>query len=292
MTVALGFDLGGTNLRASLAEAGHEGAADVLGRWPAPPDLASFQGAVSHLIAAHNAPRIGLAIPGLASGTTCLWVPNLPYLDGQDLSQLFPGVTVELGNDAHLALLAETALGAARDVGDAILVAIGTGIGSAVLADGRIVRGPGGTAASFGWGCADSLDAGDSVHGWLERHAAGPAFDAIARDAGFADARELVAAARGGDAAASERLEPPCAALGAALAGPVAMLGSRSVIVAGGFAESVDALGPIILRTLERHLPPHLRAVAIGPAHFGARASLVGAGLAALRHPLWTGPQR
>ena len=290
MTAALGFDLGGTNLRASLAEAGREDDAAVLGRWPAPPDLASFQKAVADLIAAHRASRIGLAIPGLASGTTCLWVPNLPYLDGQDLSRLFPGVAVALGNDAHFALLAESALGAARDVDDAILVAIGTGIGSAVLADGRIVRGPGGAAASFGWACADPLDAGDSVHGWLERHVAGPAFDKIARNAGLVDARELVAAARAGDAAAREGLETPCAALGAALAGPIAMLGSRSVIVAGGLAESVDVLGPIILRTLKRHLPPHLRSVTVGPAHFGPRASLVGAGLAALGHPLWAGP--
>lgn len=289
MTVALGFDLGGTNLRASLAEAGREGDAAALGRWPAPPDLASFQKQVADLIAAHHASRIGLAIPGLASGTTCSWVPNLPYLDGQDLSRLFPNVAVALANDAHFALLAESALGAARDLGDAVLVAIGTGIGSAVLADGRIVRGPGGAAASFGWACCDPLDAGDSVHGWLERHVAGPAFDAIARGAGLASGRELIAATRDGDPVARKSLEKPCAALGAALAGPIAMLGSRSVIVAGGLAESVDVLGPIILRTLKRHLPPHLRSVTVRPAHFSARASLAGAGLAALGHPLWAG---
>jgi glucokinase len=69
------------------------------------------------------------------------------------------------------------------------------------------------------------------------------------------------------------------------------MLGSRFVIVSGGLAESLDVLGPLILRTLRRHLPPHLRAVALGPARFGARASLVGAGLAALGHPLWTEPR-
>jgi len=39
-------------------------------------------------------------------------------------------------------------------------------------------------------------------------------------------------------------------------------------------------LGPLILRVLERHLPPHLRAIALGPAQFGARSSLIGAGLA------------
>lgn len=291
MNAALGFDLGGTNLRATLVEPGREADAKALGHWPAPPDLATFERRVSSLIAEHGASRIGVAIPGLASGTTCKWVPNLHYLDGQDLSGLFPGVAVTLGNDAHLALVAESALGAARDVADAVLVAIGTGIGSAVLADGRIVRGYGGAAASFGWACADPLDAGDRVHGWLERHAAGPAIDAIACGAGLFDGRALIAAARVGDTRAREALEKPCAALGAALAGSVAMLGSRSVIISGGLSEAVDVLGPLILRTLRRHLPAHLESIRLDSARFGPRASVVGAGLAAFDHPLWTRPR-
>jgi len=288
MSAALSFDLGGTNFRAALVEAGREGEAETLGRWPAPRDLISFQRAVAALIHEHGASRIGLAIPGLASGAACSWVPNLPYLNGEDMSRLFPGVAVALGNDAQLALLAEAALGGAQGVADAILVAIGTGVGSAVLADGRIVRGAGGAAASLGWACADPRDPGDDSHGWLERHAAGPVFDALARRAGLADGRALIACARAGDRAASEALEPPCAALGAALAGPVAMLGSRAAIVSGGLAESVDALAPLILKTLRRHLPPHLRAVSLAAARFGPRASLVGAALAAIGHPLWT----
>ena len=223
----------------------------------------------------------------MASGDTCVWVPNLPYLDGQDLTLLFPGVTVALGNDAHLALLAEAALGAARDVSHAILIAIGTGIGSAVLADGRIVRGADGAAASFGWAWADALDPGDETHGWLERNAAGPAFDAIAKRAGLADGRAVIAAARAGDPFARRELLKPCAALGATIAGAVALLGSLKVIVSGGLAESLDVLAPEILKVVKRHLPPHLRAITLTAAHFGARASLVGAGIAAHGNPLW-----
>jgi glucokinase len=289
MSAALGFDLGGTNLRASLVDPGRESEPAALGRWLAPPDLATFHRVVAGLIAEHGATRIGVAIPGLASGTTCSWVPNLPYLDGQDLSRLFPSAIVALGNDAHLALLAEAASGAARGVEEAVLVAIGTGIGSAVLADGRISRGHGGAAASLGWACADPKDPGDGVYGWLERQASGPAFDAIARRIGLADGQALIAAARAGDATASEAIEKPCASLGASLAGPVAMLGVQAVIISGGLTEGVDVLGPLILRTLRPHLPPRLRAVTLMPARFGARASLVGAGLAAFGHPLWTG---
>lgn len=289
MTAALCLDLGGTNFRAALAQVGREGDAVTLGHWPAPEDLAAFQSLVAGLIDAHTVSRVGIAVPGLASGSTCLWAPNLPYLDGQDLALVFPGITVTLGNDAHFALLAEAALGAARNAADVILLAIGTGIGSAVLADGRIVHGRGGAAASFGWACADPADAGDDARGWLERNAAGTTLDAIGRRAGLKDGRELIAAARAGDGAALDGLEKPSAALGAAIAGAVALLGSQSVIVSGGVAEGIDVLGPLILRVLERHLPPHLRAIALGPAQFGARSSLVGAGLAAHGHPFWTG---
>lgn len=277
-------DLGGTRLRAALLSAACE--AEPLGDWPAPADLGTFRRLVADLIEAHGASKIGVAVPGLASGSVCVWAPNLPYLDGLDLARMFSGVTVALGNDAQLALLAEAALGAARNASDVILLAIGTGIGSAVLADGRIVRGPSGAAASFGWACANPADSGDLVLGWLERNASGTAIDAIARRAGLTDARALISAARAGDRAALKALEKPCAALGAAIAGAVALLGSQSVIVSGGVAEGIDALAPLILPVLRRHLPPHLREVTLAPAKFGARASLIGAGLAAHGHPL------
>jgi glucokinase len=287
MTLALCIDLGGTRLRAALLETGCK--TEPLGDWPSPANLEAFRRRVTDLIETHGISRIGVAVPGLALGSVCRWAPNLPYLDGLDLAGMFFGVTVALGNDAQLALLAETAIGAARGASDVILLAIGTGIGSAVLADGRIVRGSNGAAASFGWACVDPTDAGDHALGWLERNASGTALDAIARRAGWTNARMLIAAACGGDRSGLEALDKPCAALGAAIAGAVALLGSRSVIVSGGVAEGIDALAPLILPVLKRHLPPHLRDVTLSPAQFGARASLVGAGLAALGHPLWTG---
>jgi glucokinase len=280
-------DLGGTRLRAALLSAACE--AESLGDWPAPVDMEAFRRRVGSLIDAHGASKIGVAAPGLTSGSVCGWAPNLPYLNGLDLGRMFSGVTVALGNDARLALLAEAALGAARDASDVILLAIGTGIGSAVLADGRIVHGRGGAAASFGWACAEPSDPGDPSLGWLERNASGTALDAIATRAGWADGRALIAAAHAGDRVGLEALGKPCAALGAAIAGAVALLGSQSVIVSGGVSEGINVLAPMILPVLKRHLPPHLRDVTLAPARFGSRASLIGAGLAAHGHPLWAG---
>ncbi len=283
---ALAIDLGGTNLRAGLAT---KGAIEPqpLGRWAAPTDLDTFRARVGTLLAESGAKRLGVCIPGLARGTVCAWVPNLAFLNEVDLTMLFPGVDVALGNDAHFSLLAEAVGGTARETRNAMLLAIGTGIGSALLVDGRILRGDDGSATSFGWTCTDPDDLGDDEHGWLERRASGTALDRIAAKLGLANGRALADLARSGDAAARRALEPPMRALGTALAGAIALTGSAQIIFAGGVVDSLDVLGPLLRPALTRQLPPHLRGVSIVAGKFGSHAALVGAGLAAHGHPIW-----
>ncbi|MBO6716319.1 MAG: ROK family protein [Rhizobiaceae bacterium] len=283
---ALAIDLGGTNIRAGISEEDAL-APRLLGRWPAPASLDELRQRLASLLADSGAAKMGICIPGLARNTVCAWVPNLPFLDSVDFAALFPDVRVTLGNDAQFALLAEAVGGAAREVDNAILLAIGTGIGSAVLADGRILRGAGGAATSFGWACADTADQGSDVHGWLERTASGTAFDRIAAGLGYADGRALMTAVREGDEEPSRAVEPAAAALGTALAGAVALTGAARLIFAGGVVESLDVLGHLLRPALTRQLPPHLRDVEIAAGEFGTQAGLVGAGLAAHGHPIW-----
>lgn len=283
----LALDLGGTNLRAGLFDPERPDTVEPVGQWHAPETLAGFEKKVSGLIEQHEVERLGVAVPGLATGTTCRWIPNLPYLDGIDLAEIFPGKAVALGNDAQLALLAEAASGAAKGMTDVILLAIGTGIGSAVLAGSRIVRGARGGAASFGWACADTSDAGHDRDGWLERNAAGRALDRIARSAGIKDGATLIGRAREGDEEAQRLLQEPATALGTSLAGAVALLDPQAILVSGGVAAALDVLGPSVLTALRRQLPPHLRGADLLPGAFGPRASLIGAGIAACGSPLW-----
>ena len=174
--------------------------------------------------------------------------------------------------------------GAAFERADALLLAIGTGIGSAVLSDGRIVRGSHGAAASFGWACADVADPGDDRHGWLERHAAGPVLDA----AGAAmtppvDGRGLVAAAIAGDVAAQAAIDRVGTTLGTALAGAVALLDPGLVIISGGLADAVDVLAPSLRAALlspaagapARHRGRERRTRAIGRARRRSRRGAV-----------------
>ncbi|MET0600006.1 MAG: ROK family protein [Mesorhizobium sp.] len=287
MNAVLAIDLGGTKLRAACFM-GDVAALATLAEEPAPTSRVGFVERIRRLSQeAGDARALGLAVPGLATGTICHWVPNLPFLDGLDLSKVFPHLSVGLGNDAQLSLLAEAKAGAAMGLTDAVLLAIGTGIGSAVLANGSILAGAHGAACSFGFACADEADEGDPLNGWLERSASGRAFDVLAATIDLADGAALIAAARAGDGAALALLEQPAERLATALAGAVALLDPQAILISGGLAESVDVLGPRIEAALRRRLPPHLQAITVKAGAFGARAGLVGAALAGAAGEDW-----
>lgn len=285
MAAVLAIDLGGTNMRAALL--GADGLPGAAENGPAPASIDEFATRIRVLLKANDAVRLGIGVPGLARGSVCTWMPNLGFLDGADLTTLFPGISIGLGNDAQLALLAEASLGAARGRQDAILLSIGTGIGSAVLSGGRIVRGSRGGACSFGWACAEIDDLGDDRNGWLERHASGTALDAAARSINLADGPALIAAARQGYAAAVRALEEPMHVLGTTLAGAVGLLDPEMIVIAGGVAAEMDLLAPMVHEAMNRQLPPHLKNVEIRAGAFGPGAGLIGAGIAGRQGPDW-----
>jgi len=287
MSVILAIDLGGTRCRVGVAEAAEPASVQLLEDIPAPRSLPDFLGLLKVRIASVGATALGLGIPGLATGSICRWVPNLPFLDGIDLADELPEVVIGLGNDAQFSLLAEAHCGAASGLSDAILLAIGTGIGSSVMTSRTIVAGQGGGACSFGWATADLEDQGEEISGWLERQAAGRAFDKLGRGLHLEDGQALIAAARAGDAAALAALEWPIQALAAAIGSAVALLDPSAVIIAGGVTGAFDVIEPTLRTAIDRRLPPHLRGVPILRAQHGAGAGLVGAAFAGATGPNW-----
>lgn len=292
----IGVDLGGTRFRAAVASDGGNVIGARIEPSPAPETLADLRarvGAAVDALAPGGAAAIGVTVPGLVDGTRCRWVPNLPFLDGCDLAAelgAIGGRPVVALNDAHAALLAEVTAGVAAGASSALLLAIGTGIGSAVLAGGRIVLGAQGGACSFGWACADVEDPGDERHGWLERRASGRALDEAAAGLGLTDGAALVDAARAGDEAAGAALDRIGRTLGVVIAGAVALLDPSIVVVAGGVAGALDVLGASIRSALDQHLPGHLRGVRVVAGRFGPDAGLVGALAAARRGAHWWRP--
>lgn len=294
MNRVLSLDLGGTSLRAATAGVDHPYQLVSLGKWPVPTSVTGLASLVDELCNRAVSPAdlrgIGVTVPGLVEGTLCRWVPNLAYLDGIDLAQLFAGIgrQVVVANDAQLALLAEAVAGRAQGVEEALLLSLGTGIGSAVLVAKRIIRGAHSHACSFGWACADLSDPGDDRWGWLERTASGRAIDAIGTHlVPPRDGTAVIAGARRGESACLNAMERVARALGIAVAGAVSLLDPSVVLLAGGVSEAADLLVRQMQDSLSRHLPPRLREVRVEAAAFGANAGLVGAAIAATKGPDW-----
>lgn len=78
-----------------------------------------------------------------------------PNLDCYDLNirekiQEYYNLPVYLGNDVEIATIGEMKFGAAQGYTDIVCVFVGTGVGSAIVKDGKIIRGATGTAGEIG----------------------------------------------------------------------------------------------------------------------------------------------
>jgi polyphosphate glucokinase len=143
----LGIDIGGTGIKGAVVDTKHgvlkTDRLRLLTPHPATPDAVTE---VVRTLVEHfdwNDP-IGCTFPGVTKGGTIRTAANLvPDWVGLDASTVFgeaTGCTVTIVNDADAAGLAEVAFGAARgNRGVVVVVTLGTGIGTAVVHDGRVL---------------------------------------------------------------------------------------------------------------------------------------------------------
>ena len=150
MNQLIGVDLGGSAIKLGrFSEAG-----DLLAELQVPTPQPAVPGAVTTAIVAavqqldpeRLADRIGVGHPGPSdqAGRVARIAINLPgWLDVPLANWLEPLLErpVTLANDANCALIGEHWLGAARGVGDVLLLTLGTGVGGAVLLDGQLFTG-------------------------------------------------------------------------------------------------------------------------------------------------------
>lgn len=165
--------------------------------------------------------------------------------------------TVSIHNDADVAGLAESRLGAGQGCSPLLYLTIGSGIGGALILDGRIYRGSGRGAAEIGHLRVPPSDLAPAQDGWpeLEKVASGWGIGAVARDlARSLDAEgrrwtlqddaggdvskitavEVAEAARRGDPDARRVLGQAHDAMAFALGQAVALIAPARIILGGG----------------------------------------------------------
>ncbi len=286
---ALGIDLGATNIKLARVDGG--GA--VLSRDSFPTDEGTaWRDRLGAQLASLNAQQpfdhLGICAPGLAAedGRSISWMRGrLEGIRGLEWTSFLRWPSpIPVLNDGHAALLAEAWLGAAKGARHAILITLGTGVGGAILCDGKLFRGHIGRAGHLGHITVDFTGPPDIVR------TAGSLEDAIgnhtvaARSEGrFSDTRDLVAAHVAGDPAATAVWLCSVRALAAALVSLINAVDPQVIVVGGGIASAGEALFvPLRRQMAEMEWRPHGHAVPVIPAMLGSFAGAIGAARAAL----------
>lgn len=281
MKAAIGIDIGGTHLRAARVDA--EGRVLDSRRIPTRRSAEAVLEDCLRLVAelrASGVEGVGIGVPGRVDAARRAVLSggyvNLSGMAFADQVAEASGLPVTLENDAAMALLAEQAFGAARGLLNVVMLTVGTGIGGAVLEQGRLLRG--------------RLAAGQLGHlvmepeglpclcgrrGCLETVSSGTALGRLLAEGGFPEGTRL--GSLGAEAAPVR--EAWAGPLRRAVDSLVAALDPDLVLLGGGLgAEAVAALDALPSQPSWYEAP--VRAAALGD-----KAGVVGAAVAALRRP-------
>lgn len=233
---------------------------------------------------------VGIALPGVVNRNTGALVRahgKYAYLVGMDLRAWATtrfGVPAIVENDARSALVGETSLGCAAGATDAVMVTLGTGIGTAALIDGQVLRGSHDHGGILGGhvtvdldadpcacgnvGCAESLASSWALERQLRAHPdfAGSTLASQLDATGTVTLWALIAAAVTADAdtVARDLFDRFVRIWGASIVSLCHAYDPEVVIVAGGVMRSEDAVMPPLARYVHEHLwssshRPHFR---------------------------------
>jgi glucokinase len=268
------IDFGGTAVKLGLLSAGAPLATTQFPVGDGSDPLGRAAAAARDLLAkAGVTPKAtGVALPGVVdrrAGTLVRAHDKYSSLAGVDVrawaEEAF-GVPCDIENDARAALVGETVHGAAAGARDAVLVTIGTGIGTAAMMDGVVLRGATDHAGILGGhvtvdvdagscpcgniGCAESLASTWALGRALRRH---PGFTSSTLASGPADLRTLTETAPT-DTVARDTLQRFVRVWGAVLVSLCHAYDPAVAIVSGGVLAARDAIVPGLSAHLERHL--------------------------------------
>ena len=199
------------------------------------------------------------------------YAPNLPWKGIIPLARMLQDkfkIPVRLTNDANAAAVGEMMYGAAQGMKDFIMITLGTGVGSGIVANGQLIYGHDGFAGELGHTTIipdGRLHPGTGKRGSLESYASatGVAQSAIEilentdrpsllRDIpkGELNSKAVFEAATKGDEVAKEVFAFTGKVLGMALANFVMFSSPEAIILFGGLTKS----GDLILKPTREHL--------------------------------------
>lgn len=317
MEYSIGIDIGGTKIAAALVS--QTGEVEALRTIPTPPAgrvaiLSALCEITSDLIREaaitfkQKPAGIGIGSAGqidFENGRIMSGTPNISDWNDVPLRQLLSGgsnLPVWVDNDVNVMTITEARLGVAKGHANVICLALGTGVGGGVLADGKLLHGA--------WGGAGELGH-VSVHmsgplcncgqrGCLETYASGSGVAARMRDAwaahdeapqtssyreyrekgGRVTSEDVFRWMRDGDSDATSVVETMLQALSVAIVGYVHTFNPTMIVLGGGLLRDGEWIRVGVAERIGHvGMASMLRDVSIETATFGTESTLIGAAM-------------
>jgi glucokinase len=314
--IALGIDLGGTKTLAGAVD----GAGKILGRGKLKTPFESDAAALTEALveasdlalneagaSRESVSALAVAAPGAvdAEKGVLIRAGNLAVKNWNIVKALggaFPNARRRLGHDVRLAALAEARLGAGRGASTMVAVWVGTGVGGAVIIDGKIHTGRNRNAGEIGQiqidfrraepgkpdGTLEGIAAKVGITRYLQKRI-GQGEKTVLEEAVMKKGRrlktsELKEACESGDELAIRAVKRSAKAVGMAMANVFNVFSPDVFVLGGGVAVDVGAsyLADVRRWAEAFAFTQELGKVRVEPAALGDDAGLLGAALYAL----------
>lgn len=308
----IGIDVGGTNVKIALVDSngkiGYSNTIPTRAEMGYEYTINNMKQAIRDLmtetkLSAKDIEGIGFGLPGqvdFKSGIVRL-ITNIPGWVEIPLAKMIEDefhIPTRIDNDVRCAALGELNFGAGKGCQNLICITVGTGIGSGLIINGKLVRGASNAAGEIGHiklqmhdgpicGCGDT--------GCLEAFASGPAIVAMAEEyilggkstkyremANGNDITPFIVAeaAKAGDAVAKRIFTKMGEYIGIGMASVVNLLNPEKIIIGGGVADAGDILLNPLKETIKnRAMKIAGETVEVVPAQLGNTAGVIGASL-------------
>lgn len=308
----IGIDVGGTNVKIALVN--DEGQIIYSNSVPTRAEM-GYEYTVNNIkqaiydllketnLAAKDIQGIGFGFPGQVDYKQGIVrnAPNIPGWVEVPIAKLIEdefNIPTRVDNDVRCAALGELNYGAGKGCENLICITVGTGIGSGLIINGKLVRGASNAAGEIGHiklqmhdgpicGCGDT--------GCMEAFASGPAIVAMAEEyikggkstkfremanGGAITPFIVCEAAKAGDPVARRIFTIMGEYIGIGMASVVNLLNPEKIIIGGGVADAGDILiAPLVETLKKRAMKIAGETVSVVPAQLGNTAGVIGASL-------------
>lgn len=303
----IGIDIGGTTVKIGLFET----VGELIDKWEVPTRkeengkyilgdvAASIRSKLEEKgISMSDVVGAGMGIPGpvLPDGNVVVCV-NLGWRNvnpGKELSALLDGIPVMSANDANVAALGEMWQGGGKGYHDVVAVTLGTGVGGGIILDEKIIAGRHGLGGEIGHihiredetdacncggvGCLEQVASATGIAKEARRKMASCDTPSAMREFGDAiTAKDVLDAAKAGDALALEVMELVSKYLGIALAQITLVIDPEMFVIGGGVSKAGTFLTDMVEKYYKFYTPISDERAGIALAKLGNDAGIYGA---------------